>query len=335
MAPLVLSLLSACSDYTLEKELPDPPEGWPPAIQPPSASRVDPAPRIEVWPSYHDFGVGQPFERVTQSITVENAGLEPLTVSGLTYDSGPELVFSLNEADNGSLPWTLGPGERRVVEVAYTPIDEGADQGTLVVASDDPERPRVDATQVGAARFDGFTTGWYIVDDDTPYDLTSDPAHRVDYDGDPDAYWYEPSGVHGMTDSTDVPSDFALLRQYVLDRAGGPTAVTGPLSFYAESDLPDMQEGSFSYILCDFWMPADDDPSRYTISTGRVDDGIRVLVNGTIVGELTYNQSGSWTLSDAVSGQLNTLVVILVDNAMWEKYVYDLGFYRDGVFVEG
>ena len=28
--------------------------------------------------------------------------------------------------------------------------------------------------------------------------------HRVDYDGDPDAYWYEPSGKHGMTGSAEA-----------------------------------------------------------------------------------------------------------------------------------
>lgn len=121
----------------------------------------------------------------------------------------------------------------------------------------------------------------------------------------------------------------------MIGRAGGPTPVTGPLSFYAASDLPDMMEGSFSYILCDFWMPPDDHPTRYEISTGRVDDGVRVLVNGEIVGELTYGQSGAWALDNAVPGRVNTLIVILMDNAMWEKYVYDLAFYRDGVMVGG
>ena len=53
------------------------------------------------------------------------------------------------------------------------------------------------------------------------------------------------------------------------------------------------------------------------------------------LGELKYSQSGTWALTDAIPGQVNTLLVILEDNAMWEKYVYDLTFYKDGVMVSG
>ena len=335
----VLILLSACSDYGLERDLGEPPMAYPFPL--PLPQRPEPGPVIQVEPSFHDFGEGDPWDATTQPITITNLGLEALTVTDLRYDStagasgNDELLFSAEDSVNGPLPWVLQPGERREVTVTYTPTDEGDDEGALVVVSDDVGQPRASATQVGSARFAGFTTGWYIVNDDTPYDLTSDAVHRVDYDGDPDAYWYEPSGKHGMTASTDVARHFAELREYVISRAGGPTVVTGPLSFYAPSELPDMLEGSFSYILCDFWMDPSDDPSRYTIASGPVDDGIRVIVNGAILGELTYNQSGSWPLTNAVPGQVNTLVVILMDNAMWEKYVNDLAFYKDGVMVGG
>ncbi len=334
MTLLALSILSACVDYELERHLGEPPAAYPGPRFP--APHLEPQPTVRVDPSFHDFGTSDPWQSTTQPITVTNVGGEVLEVSELRYDTGTaELVFSPDEATNGPLPWLLQPGESRVVQVTYTPVDEGDDEGKLVVSSNDFAHPNVDATQVGVARFSGFSTGWYIVNDDTPYDLTSDRAHEVDYDGDPDAYWYEPSGNHGMTGSTDVPGDFADLRAYVIERAGGPTPVTGPLSFYAPSDLPDMEEGSFSYILCDFWMDPSDDPTRYSISSGPVDDGIRVLVNGEVLGELTYNQSGSWPLTNAVPGQVNTLVVILMDNAMWEKYVNDLAFYKDGVMVGG
>lgn len=333
---LALSLLPACSDYQLAPAMSEPGPAYPPMPFPPTPASPRPQPAIDVQPTYHDFGEANAWEATSQSITLTNVGHKALEVSGLGYDAtSAELAFSADEATNGQLPWVLQPGESRVAVVTYTPIDEGADEGTLVVDSNDPVQPRVDAVQVGAARFTGFSTGWYIVNDDTPYDLTSNATYRVDYDGDPDAYWYEPSGNHGMTASADVAGDFAALRDYVITRAGGPTPVTGPLSFYAPSDLPDMLEGSFSYILCDFWMGPSEDPARYSISTGLVDDGVRVIVNGAIIGELTYNQSGSWPLTNAVPGQVNTLVVILVDNAMWEKYVNDLAFYKDGVMVGG
>lgn len=336
MSFLLLSLLSACSDYGLERDLGEPPPAWPEPPFPIEQIPPDPSPRIQVEPSFHDFGERDPWDTVTQPVTIKNVGMEPLVVGSLSYDaSTAEMTIDANEAENGALPWTLAPGESRVVDVTYVPVDESSDQGSLAVVSNDPAEPVVKADQVGSARFSGFATGWYIVNDDTPYDLTSNATYRVDYDGDPDAYWYEPSGVHGMTGSTDIAGDFADLRQYVIDRAGGPTPVTGPLSFYAPSDLPDMMEGSFSYILCDFWMDPSDDPSRYSISTGRVDDGVRVLVNGQVLGELSYGMSGSWPLQYAVPGQVNTLVLILMDNAMWEKYIYDVAFYKDGVMVGG
>jgi hypothetical protein len=336
MTVLVSLLFVACSDYGLERSVGEPPEAFPDPPFPLHPNPPEPRPNIAVEPSFHDFGSVEPWLPVTQPLTVTNVGYEPLTVTDLRYDaSSSDLRFDADEATNGPLPWLLAPGEQRVVNVTYTPVDEVSDQGTLVVTSTDPDDPTVPAGQVGVARFDGFSTGWYIVDDGTPYDLTRDPAHRVDYDGDPDAYWYEPSGVHGLTDSADPTADFAFLRDYVIGRAGGPTPVTGPLSFYAASDLADMLEGSFSYILCDFWMDPSEDPSRYAISTGLVDDGVRVIVNGSILGELTYNQSGSWALGNARPGQVNTLIIVLVDNAMWEKYVYDLAFYKDGVMVSG
>ncbi len=183
--------------------------------------------------------------------------------------------------------------------------------------------------------FDGFSTGWYIVDSDDPYDTQSDPNHAVTDYGDPDGYWYEPSGAHGMIGSADPVADFANLRSYVIGRAGAPTPVSGPLTFTSDSTIPTFTEASFSYILCDFWLDASDDPSRYQISSGTVDDGIEVVVNDAILGQISLNGSGSWPLDNAVPGTVNTLIVILMDNSQYNKYVNDLAFYRDGVMVSG
>lgn len=190
MPIFAMPLFAACSDYGLEKALPEPPEGWPQPPIPLGPAEMPPSPRISVSPSFHDFGAGDPWTAVSLDIVVRNIGRAPLTVDGLDYAAGTsELVFSADEGQNGPLPWVLAPGEPRTVTVTYTPTDEGADEGALAVRSDDPATPRAEAMQVGAARFEDFATGWYIVNDDTPHDLTSDPSHRVDYDGDPDAYW--------------------------------------------------------------------------------------------------------------------------------------------------
>lgn len=321
---LLLALAACTDDYGLKHPPEDPDAGVP---------RV---PAIEVDPTWHDFGATDPWASISQPITLTNVGGRPLTVSGLFYEaSSAELTWSMVSETNGILPWTLAAGESRDVIVTFLPLDETEEEGTLSVVSDDPDRPVVDAVQVGSGLFEGFQTGWYIVNDDTPRDLTADPDHRVDYNGDSDAYWYEPSGVHGMTDSVDVAGDFAFLHDYVVGRSGGPTIVNGPLTFEEPSTLMQMEEGSFSYVMCDFFMDATDDPSLYTVESGRVDDGIRVILNGVVVGELTYNQSGSWSLADAIPGAVNTLLIILEDNARVEKYIYDLGFYKEGVMVGG
>ncbi len=336
MRVLLLSALSACSDYGLGTVPPEPPEGAYEPLVPVLPTPVQTAPHIQVDPVFYDFGAVDPWASHAVPITIRNVGATPLTVSELTYAaSSAELELTAFTETNGPLPWLLGVGESREVVVTFVALDDTAEEGRLSVVSDDPQRPIVEAVQVGSGLFSGFQTGWYIVNDDTPYDLTTDPAHVVDYNGDSDAYWYEPSGVHGMTGSTDVAGDFAFLHDYIVGRTSGPTIVTGPLTFHEASTLQQMEEGSFSYVMCDFWMDAGEDPLRYTISTGLVDDGIRVIVNGAILGELTYNQTGSWSLANAVPGAVNTLVVILEDNARVEKYIYDLAFYKDGVIVPG
>lgn len=319
--------LLACSDYGLQPDLPDPGPGPEPAPK---------APDVAVEPAWHDFGTLDLGATAEIPVTISNVGEAPLTVSGLEYRvQGDELTLDVDEATNGALPWTLDPGESREVRVAYVPVDEHVDDGELIVRSDDPADPEAVAQQIGAARPFSFSTGWYIVDDPTVYETVSDPAHVVDQVGDPDGYWYEPSGVHGLVDSVDPVGDFAVLRQWILDRAGAPTPVTGPLSFQGASVVPDLEGASYTWILCDFWLDWNDDPSRYAIVSGMVDDGIRVMVNGQVLGELQYGQSGSWPLANAIPGQVNSLVVVLQDNAEVEKYLFDLAFLRDGVMVAG
>jgi hypothetical protein len=230
----------------------------------------------------------------------------------------------------------LAPGEVVSTQVSYVPTDDASDSGTLTVHSDDPDQPVATATQVGNARaWEGFSTGWYIVDDSTNYETVSNPSYVVETHGDLDGYWYEPSGAHGMIGSTDLVGDFAVLRDYIVARAGAPTPVTGPMSFYTTSTVPSLTYASYSYVLCDFWLDSGDDPSLYEITTGTVDDGILVIVNGEILGNAILGSGGSWTLDHALPGAVNSLVVILMDNAAVDKYVNDLAFYRDGVMVTG
>jgi hypothetical protein len=292
---------------------------------------------LTVEPALHDFGTLDCQATDAVDVTIRNDGVAAVRVAELTYTTaGTELSLDAREADNGALPWVLAPGEQRVVTVNYAPTDDVADEGYVTVVSDDPDEGTLFANQIGNARaWEGFSTGWYIVDDGTNYETTSNPSYTVEYHGDRDGYWYEPSGARGLIGSADPAGDFAILRDYIIARAGAPTPVTGPLTFRTSSTVPSLTYASYSYVLCDFWIDTGDDPNLYEVSTGAVDDGVLVLLNGEIVGDVILGGTGRWTLSMARPGEVNSLVVILMDNAAVDKYLLDLAFLRDGVIVSG
>ena len=288
-------------------------------------------------PELHDFGTLDYAATDSVLVTLSNAGDATLTLTNLSYTTNTtELAMDALTDVNGELPWTLAPGASLQVRVDYAPTDDVADEGYITILSDDPDEPEAYANQIGNARaWEGFSTGWYIVDDSTNYETTSNPSYTIESYGDMDGYWYEPSGAHGLIDSADPTADFDLLHDYIIARAGTPTPVTGPLTFHTVSSVPAFTYASYSYILCDFWLDSTDDPALYSISSGTVDDGILILVNGEILGNLTLGGSGSWPLDNAVPGAVNTLIVILQDNSAVDKYLNDLAFYRDGVIVSG
>jgi hypothetical protein len=157
-------------------------------------------------------------------VRVANVGRAPLTVTDVVYttDDG-----ELSLGTHDPLPWTLQAGDYRDLDVTYVPDDGSPDRGTVRVST--IEVPAREAVQEGTGKaFEGFSTGWYVYDDGVAHETTSNPAYTVDQHGDEDLYWYEPSGAHGMTDSTDVAGDFATLRRYVVDAAGPPSSPPSP-----------------------------------------------------------------------------------------------------------
>lgn len=289
-------------------------------------------PDIDVSPATYDFGTLEPGASASMDVTVTNTGSATLTVDLVDWQTGtPEMVLSAGTPS----AFTLDPGATQTYTITYTPTDDVADEAFLSFTSDDPDEPVATANVYGNGRiFEGFSTGWYIVDDSTNYETTSNPSYVVDTYGDSDGYWYEPSGAHGLVDSADPTTDFATLRAYVIARAGAPVTITGPLTFHTTSTVPTFSYASFSYIVCDFWLDSTDDPALYEVTTGTVDDGLRVMVNGVVLGDITLGGSGAFSIADvAVPGAVNTLAVILEDNSQVDKYVNELAFYRDGVIV--
>ena len=184
---------------------------------------------------------------------------------------------------------------------------------------------------------DEFSLGWHILDEGEWVSTTTDPAHQVTYHGDTDSYWYEPSGNHGLIDSSDPDASFASMRDYVLERVPDPTHALGNLHYYADSDVTSFRYATFTYILCDFWVESGDDPDLYRLDTGPVDDGIEVLINGQILDFLRLDEGGdSWDLGDHIQlDSRNTLIVILVDNAERNKFIQDMAFWRGDIMVTG
>ena len=104
------------------------------------------------------------------------------------------------------------------------------------------------------------------------------------------------------------------------------------MSFGTNSELDTFEWATFTHVLCEFWVDEGDDPDRWRLTTGEVDDGILVLLNGHYLGHLTLRQRGDWTLP-VVPGRTNTIAVLLVDDSADDRYVDEISLTRDGVFV--
>jgi hypothetical protein len=174
-------------------------------------------------------------------------------------------------------------------------------------------------------------TVWYVRDDTAPHETHSNPAFVVDFHGDPSLYWYEPSGAHGMVATTDVATDYERLRRYTIDGSGGPFVLDAPLDFASTSTLETFRFATFTHVLCEFWVD-DGDVADWRLTTGRVDDGLLVLLNGVYVGHLTLQETGDFALP-VVPGETNSVALILVDDSAVDRYFEDVALTRDGALV--
>lgn len=97
------------------------------------------APRLRLDPEPVDFA---PFaDGAARTVALLNDGLARLTVTDLAVDPAANPAFSLGPT---ALPQTIAPGEAVEVTVTYARSLD-ADEGRLVVHSDDPDAPTVGA----------------------------------------------------------------------------------------------------------------------------------------------------------------------------------------------
>ena len=240
------------------------------------------------------------------------------------------------------LPVTSGAATSESSESEPTG-EEGGESAPPVTEAGDTAVPSVDTAvpvdppDEAPPRPESFSLGWHIWDDGIWVPTTSSPDHVVTTHGDIDTYWYEPSGHHGLIGSTNPSADFAGMRDYVLERVPTPNFAIGNLHYYQDTDVDTLTHATFTYIMCDFWVDATDDPSLYRLQTGPVDDGIQVIVNGSILGYLRLDGGGdAWNLGPYIrTDGRNTLMVTLVDNALNNKFIQDMAFYRGDIMVTG
>jgi len=111
----------------------------------------------------------------------------------------------------------------------------------------------------------------------------------------------------------------------------------GNLHYYADSELERFDEATFTYVLADFMLSADEDRDEYRLSIGAVDDAIKVILNGQSLGVVKLDEpSREWALGPYLkAGDLNTLIVILMDNDERNKFIQDLAFFKGDIMVVG
>jgi hypothetical protein len=114
------------------------------------------APVITVSPESYDFGTLYIGCESEMTVTIGNIGSSDLVVSDLDYVSaGDDLDFDPNRTIIGDLPVTIPPMGDAEVFVSYAPLDDYADEGFIVVSSNDPSRPEAHAYQTAGGELWG------------------------------------------------------------------------------------------------------------------------------------------------------------------------------------
>lgn len=130
MRPVCLTLLlTACSDYELEKQPDEPTVGPPDIVVEPSTLAWD------------AVAVGCPYDR---TVTISNVGETPLEVTGSYVEGDDGWSAEFVEA-------TISPGSSVEMIVRLDAPEAGALVGTVVITSDDPDEPESTVPTSGTA----------------------------------------------------------------------------------------------------------------------------------------------------------------------------------------
>ncbi len=127
-----------------------------------SLAGVGAVPELSITPEHHTFTSSC---AETLVLTLENVGLDDLTIDGTRYEGTEALTLE----DSNEWPLTLPPSTSTTVSVSYAPVDVGADFGELFVDSTDPRGPQ-SATQDADPLFSDVIDS-FVVDESPPIDV--------------------------------------------------------------------------------------------------------------------------------------------------------------------
>lgn len=109
------------------------------------ANGIDP--NVFVFPANHDFGNVYVGRLVSQTITVQNAGIGPLVVDSIALSAGSSNAYTLSGLPG--LPTTLNPMGNLTLEAGYLPASLGDDLGAILIGSSDIGNPEVQVDLYG------------------------------------------------------------------------------------------------------------------------------------------------------------------------------------------
>ncbi len=201
------------------------------------------------------------------------------------------------------------------------------------------------ALPAAAEPTDPVVIGWwsYFTPEGGQYQVpTTDPAHPVTSFGDPDTYYYEPSGGHGLQEDPSVlPPDQAWqnIISFVLSNTNGAT-LSPDFSIDTSSDLSQWTQAYFGWAFVLLYVPKDQYCDAYRIHIGAVDDGVEALANAKILGYKNIGEAKDYI--DMVEDQtsnlvlrpgINEIVIIHEDQAAVQRYVHDVWIEHNGVQI--
>ena len=188
---------------------------------------------------------------------------------------------------------------------------------------------------------DPVLIGWWSYFDNSQIDTTSSPQHQVTHFGDPNTYYYEPSGGHGLQeDPNALPKAQAWqnIVSYILAKSNG-ASLSSSFSINTSSDLNALTQAYYGWALALLYVPKDKYCDDYRIHIGSVDDGVQAMANATILGYanlgdhdalipmVEYNSNPPKLV---LRPGINEIVLIHEDQAAVERYVKDVWVEHNG-----